>query len=189
MKKVLYFDVETTGLDPVKNDIIQIAGIIEIDGVIQDEFEFKCQPVSFDPECISIDALETHGYNLEDLASFPYPGEIYHKLISIFSKYIDKYNKQDKFTPAGYNVRFDMEFLKEFFKKQGDIYFGSWINWQMVDPLPVLHFLSFTGKIPFLQNYKLSTICDEFAVEIEAHDALSDIRATRAVINQIKSII
>lgn len=28
MKKLLYIDTETTGLDPVKNDVIQIAGIL-----------------------------------------------------------------------------------------------------------------------------------------------------------------
>ena len=44
MKKLLYFDTETTGLDPVRNGIIQIAGIIVIDGEVKEEFNIKMQP-------------------------------------------------------------------------------------------------------------------------------------------------
>ena len=33
MKRILYFDVETTGLDPLNCSIIQIAGIMEIDAM------------------------------------------------------------------------------------------------------------------------------------------------------------
>ena len=32
MRKVLWLDIETTGLDPERHGIVQIAGIIEIDG-------------------------------------------------------------------------------------------------------------------------------------------------------------
>ena len=44
MQKLLWIDVETSGLSCVKNDILTIAGIIEIDGNIAEEFYFKCQP-------------------------------------------------------------------------------------------------------------------------------------------------
>ena len=46
-KKVLYFDTETTGRDPIKNDIIQISGIIEWDGREIDRFDFRVKPYAF----------------------------------------------------------------------------------------------------------------------------------------------
>ena len=108
--KVNHFDTETTGLDAVKNDIIQIAGIIEIDGEVMEEFHFKCQPHSY--ENISPQALKINGYTVEQLKTFEDPHVIHKKLVDIFSKYIDKYDREDKFYPAGQNIRFDMGFLK-----------------------------------------------------------------------------
>jgi DNA polymerase-3 subunit epsilon len=185
MKKVLYFDTETTGLDEKLNDIIQIAGIIVIDGVIQEEFEFKIKPISF--ENISQEALDVHGYKVEDLQTFPEPHEIYLKLVDIFSKYIDKYNREDKFTPAGYNVEFDLKFLQQFFIKNNDVYFGSFVNWKKIDPLPLLHYLDYCGRIE-LPNYKLATVCEHFGIELKAHDALGDIRATRELLAKLHGL-
>ena len=79
MSKVIYFDTETTGLDPVKNDIIQLACIIEIDNQVVDEFEFKIKP--FDFQNISQEALDVHGYTLEMLREFPGPDIILTSLL------------------------------------------------------------------------------------------------------------
>lgn len=181
VSKLLYFDVETTGLDPVKNDIIQIAGMIVIDGKVEETFNFNISPFPDNVSYVSQEALDVHGYTLEQILTFPDPIIIYRELIDLFAKYINKYDKTDKFTPAGYNVRFDMEFLKQFFVKNCDVYFGSWVNWKMIDPLPILHYLDFCGMIS-LPDYKLVTVCNYFGIEIQAHDALSDIVATRNVI-------
>ncbi len=51
--KVLWFDVETTGLNAVKNDIITIAGIIDIDHVTKEKFYFKVQPRDWDNISVS----------------------------------------------------------------------------------------------------------------------------------------
>lgn len=177
--KIFYFDVETTGLDPVQNAIIQLAGIIVIDGKAMEEFEFKIAP--FETDHVSQEALDVHGYSVEDIKGFTTPSIVYQHLLNIFSKYVNKFDKSDKMTPAGYNVRFDMDFLKNFFLKNGDVYFGSWLNWKMIDPLPLLHFIDFAGGIS-LPDYKLASVCAHFGIELQAHDALSDIRATRQLI-------
>ena len=44
--KCLYFDVETTGTDPVKNDIIQLSGIVEWESDEVDRFNFRVKPFS-----------------------------------------------------------------------------------------------------------------------------------------------
>lgn len=182
--KVLYFDTETTGLDPKRQDIIQIAGIIEIDGNIEEEFMFTCQPFSY--ENISPAALNVHGYTEEDLKKFESPQKMYIDLKKIFSKYIDKYNRNDKFVPAGQNVKFDIDFLSEFFKKNDDQYFGSWMQWQSIDLLSLTTILKYLGKID-VANFKLETIADAFGIKFNAHDALEDIRTTRILIKKIIS--
>ena len=52
--KICYFDTETTGLDNVKNDIIEIACIIEVNGDVKDEFSLECQPFDFDQVNLSV---------------------------------------------------------------------------------------------------------------------------------------
>jgi DNA polymerase III subunit epsilon len=183
MKKILYFDCETTGLDSEKHDIIQLAGIIVAGKEIK-EFNFNIAPTNPDTSVISQEALDVNGYSIEQIMGFTPARDIYFELLSLFGEYIDKYDKNDKFTPAGYNVRFDVDFLKQFFLKNEDVYYGSWINYRMIDPLPVLYFLDFAGKIS-LENYKLSTVCEHFGIEIKAHDALSDIRATRELLGKL----
>lgn len=181
-KKILYFDTETTGLDPITNDIIQLAGIIVIDGKEQETFNLRVQPFNY--ETVQQGALDVNGISLSALKQYPEPIVSYADFVNMLGRYVDKYDKNDKFTPAGYNVRFDMDFLSNFFLKNNDNYFGSWFNWKLIDPLPLLHFLDFAGKIN-LPNYKLSTVCAHYNIEINAHDALGDIQATRILISHI----
>ncbi len=179
-KKVLYFDIETTGLDPKIDQIIQLSYIIEVDNVIEIERNILICPKDIDK--ISDEVLEILGKTQAEI--FMYPDTASSALVMLqndLSKYCDKYDKLDKFYPAGFNVRFDIEFLRELFESQGDKYFGSWFNGMELDPLPILRFLDFKNSIK-LPNYKLSTVCEHFKIELQAHDALSDIKATRELI-------
>lgn len=185
MKKALYFDVETTGLNDYKNDIIQFACIVEINGEVVEEWETKVSPIDF--TSIEPKALETNGLKIGDLRSFPNPKEVHAQMNKLFGKYIAKFDKGDKFAPAGYNVKFDVGFLQSFFKKNDDKYYGSWFNWKLIDPLNTLHQMDYEGKIN-LPDYKLSTVCTHFGIPLKAHDALSDIRATRQLRHHLASL-
>lgn len=185
--KILYFDVETTGRDPRRNDITQLSGIVEIDGKEVDSFNLRCQP--FDFTTIEPEALEVTGVSLEQLKTFDTPQVMFKKLMAIFDRHIDKFNREDKFTPAGYNVRFDLDFLQQFFIKNGEKYgSGSYQNWRAVDGLPLVHFLCYAGLLK-LEDYKLGTVCGYYGIPIEAHDAMSDIRATRNLLIAIRQML
>lgn len=175
--KLLYFDTETTGLDPIKNDIIQIAGIIEIDNEVKEEFNFKVQPHSY--ENISKEALEVNGVTIEQMKEFPTPQETLSKLIKLFDKYVFKFNKTDKFFPVGHNVGFDVNFLFEFCKKCNFNYLGSYLDYHKADTMALLMALMVNNKIP-VGSMKLGMACKELAIDLtDAHDALADIRSTR----------
>lgn len=184
--KVLYFDTETTGTDPKKHSIIQLSGIIEIDGIVKEEFNFKCQPDNYDD--IDYEALEVNGVTVEELKTFEQPKETYSKLLEVLGKYVDKFDKFDKFYPAGHNVAFDIDFLAEFFKRRGDDFFGSWQNWRCIDSRLLANFLCYAGIIE-PEHIKLSALCEYFKIDIKAHDAMSDIRATRKLIQRLKEFL
>jgi DNA polymerase III subunit epsilon len=184
MKKIFWFDVETTGLDPVKNDIIQLACAIEVDGVIVDKSQWFCQPKDY--SAIDESALQVNGLTTEELKLFPMPFEVYADLISFLEKHCDKYNKEDKMCLGGFNVQFDIDFLRNFFKKNNDEFFGSWFNHKVIDPMNMLRYLDFYGIFNLNpENYKLSTICKMMGIPINAHDAMSDIEATIMLNNMI----
>lgn len=185
-RKIFHFDVETTGLDPKKNDIIQLAYVIEIDGNEKEEDSIFMQP--FDYSYINPQALEVNNLTIEQLKTFRDPKEVYGDLSQRLARYVDKYDRTDKFQPAGYNVGFDCDFFKEWFLKNGDVYYGSRFNWKQIDPLRVLYFMDGMGFIS-LPDYKLETVCEHFGIQIKAHEALSDIKATKQLISVIRNMI
>lgn len=175
--KTLYFDVETTGLRPFKNEIVQLSGIIEIDGVVKETFNLRAKPEKLDT--IQDSALKVIGFTKEELANFGERRDMYDQVIDLFDKYVNKFDKNDKFTPVGYNVSFDMGFLRSFFLEFNDKFLGSYIYNGEVDVLQLVNILQHKGIIETLENRKLETLCRFHNIEINAHDALSDIEATR----------
>lgn len=174
--KLLWFDAETSGLDAVRNDILTLSGIIEIDGKIKETFDFKVQP--FDYNNLDDEALKINGLTLEQIKTFEEPKKVHRKLVAILSKYVNRYNKFDKFQPSGYNVVFDVNFLGEFFKKCGDKYFGSWVDYHKLDVATLVQIFHLKNKLN-LPNYKLVTACESLDIKINAHNSMSDIEATR----------
>lgn len=177
MNKTFWFDVETTGTDPEKHDIVKLAGIVEIDGNIKERISFQCRPV--EGREISEEALKIHGCTKDEIIEWKPPAFAHQKLISLFGRYVDKYVSTDKFMPAGYNVPFDVNFLASFFRLRGDMYFGSWFHGTAYDVRGMAAIAVIHGKMPPPLNYKLSTLCEMFKISIEAHDPMSDIRATK----------
>ncbi len=182
MKKFI-FDLETTGLDAKKNGIIQIAGIIDLGNNKRHKFDFKCKP--FPGQKIEEQALAITGTTREMINTYADPVKAYKALITLMGKYIDKFDKNDKFVIMGYNCTFDIAFMREFFLKNGDKYYGSWFSsYNMIDVHKLFTALRGTGFYPeleALENMKLETVAKFYEVEIKAHDALSDIYATETL--------
>lgn len=178
MTKVLWTDTETIGLDSKKNDIIQLSYLVDIDGEIKEEGNFYCQPFRFDT--INAKALEVNNLSIAKIKEFPTPSEVYKKLIAVLDKYVDRYDKSDKLNPAGYNVRFDVDFLRNFFFKNNDKYYRAFFDHHLLSVDSLLYLLDYAGKIK-LENYKLVTVAKYFGIEFQAHNSLEDIKVTRQV--------
>lgn len=178
--KKFIFDLETTGLDPKKNGIIQTAGIISLPGGVKHKFNFKQQ--LFPGQIVDPVALEITGTTPEMIASYADPTKVYKALINLMSKYVDRYNPQDKFIVMGYNCTFDIGFLRQFFLNNNDKFYGSWFSsYNMIDVHKIFTALRGTGLYPELEaldNMKLATLANHYGIQIDAHDALSDIYAT-----------
>jgi len=177
-KKIFWVDTETTGLNRVRNDILQLAYIVEINGEIKEKGELFCQP--FDYSAIDNKALDVNNLTMAKIKEFPTPQETYKKLTQVLNKYVDKFNRNDKFSPAGYNVEFDAGFLREFFVKNGNKYYGAYFDYHLLNVDSLLYLFDYKGLIK-LENYRLVTVAKHFGIKLDAHNALSDIEATRQV--------
>jgi len=179
--KAIWFDVETTGLSAYTHDIIQLAGFIEVDGQAVEKFDYKCAPTPGAE--IDAKALEIHSISEQEILEFPPASLVYGKFVNMLEKHIDRYNKTDKLLVYGYNVRFDMDFLRQFFQKRGDKYFGSWFWFPPIDVMNTA-MIALADQRLAMPDFKLGTVAKQLGVEMEEadlHDAQADIRITREI--------
>lgn len=164
----LWLDVETTGLNEKKNDIIQLACIPVINGVPQKSFNEFCQPLNWG--AIEQEALRIHGITEDQLRTF----QTTEQMVDKFINYIQSFGV--KFTIAGYNVGFDKRFISAMFgklKKNSDFHkiFSIDLHCTYKRAQKV------KTQIPS-SSLKLEALAEVYGIEIKAHDALSDIEAT-----------
>ena len=187
-RKVFNFDVETTGLYANIHGITQLAFVVEINDNVVEERDFLIRP--FETDEIDDDALAIKGRTLEEIMENGRdPESVHSEIVEILSMYVDKFDAGDKFYPCGYNIAFDTNFLIQFFKKNGDNYLGSWLRLAaQIDPLYILRMLDFMGKIS-MPDYKLESVANALDIEINAHNALSDIKATIEIRKIVEELI
>jgi len=182
--KILWLDTETTGLDARRHDVIQIAGILDIDTIAGEKFNYYVQPFNWD--VITEEATSIHGFTRDTLKTFEPPQVVHQRLIGILEAYINKYDPTDKLFIAGQNPSFDLDFLKGFWEKNDDPYFGSWFNYRKIDLATVSVLFKIKGIIDPTTNGKfsvsLAAVAAAFGLEQkEPHNALDDVRLVRKI--------
>lgn len=185
--KLLFFDTETTGVMHWKNGIHQISGCIEINGVVKEVFDYKVCP---NHKCLIEDeALKIAGVTKEIILAYPPMIGVYQDITKMLARYVDKYDKNDKFFLVGYNnASFDNQFFRAFFVQNEDNYFGSWF-WSSSIDVMVLASYYLMDQRPKMIDFKLETVAKTLGIELNPerlHDAQYDIHLTREIFNIIR---
>lgn len=182
--KIVFFDLETTGTLVNKHGIHQISGEIVVDGEVKETFDFHVQP---NPRAeITQEALDVAGVTKEQILAYPAMGVVYGQFTAMLSKYVDKFNKKDKFFLAGYNnAHFDNQFLRAWFLQNNDKYFGSWFWSNSIDVM-VLATPYLAAQRSEMENFKQGTVAKALGIQVDdskLHDALYDIQVCKAIYN------
>lgn len=181
-KKILWLDTETTGTDSRRHSIIQIGCIVEVGGEVRVEQEFLFQPTGE----VEKEALQVNGKTMEAVMAHPHAATSFREFVRFLEQWVDRYDRQDKFLIAGYNVDFDIQFLRAMFLEHGNRFFGAYFFWPSLDVKGTL--VEEWERLPRMENFKLGTVCGGLGIELDAHDALNDIRATREVWRKLKGM-
>ena len=184
--KHLWIDLETTGLDPIINGVIQLAGIVEIDGEVKEEFNFRVRPIKGD--AVSPASIESHGISIEQMKAYKHPKDIHRAFTKLLSKYISIYDKTDKFHLVGYNAKFDYDFLRRWFEKNGDKYLGSYVWFPPIDIMNLASFYLCQDRAS-IKNFKLMTVAEFMGLKLtesSLHDASYDIHLTRRLYGRLR---
>jgi len=192
-QKLVFIDVETTGVNPESNGITQISGCVQIGQDLVTTFDYFVRP--FHQDVIDASALEVTGLDRRQFLPpehpdflvvpgqhFEDPREVYVRLQTLFKTYVDQYDKSDKFQFVGYNAHsFDMPFMRRFWEKNNDRFFGSWFWYPCLDVMllwaQILH--PVRAELP---NFKLATVARHCGIEVDdnrLHDSQYDIELTR----------
>jgi len=176
----LWLDVETTGLDADKNGIIQLACLMEdTKGKVIDEFEITIKP--FEGCIYDKGAEKIHGKSEKVIAK--YTDE--HEAIHLFIEWLEEQQiSRKQFSIAGYNSRFDQDFITAWFGRTKKNYW-TFFNYYDIDVFALVKILDLGGYINKKYCKKLEAVCDSFGLKFDAHDALNDIKATRKLYKKL----
>ena len=183
---LLYVDTETTGLNVANCSIWQLAGYItDTAKNITESFDFRMRP--YRNEIVSEEAVSKTGITQEQLDSFPSQSEAFNSFVSLIGKYVDLEDWNQRVIPIGYNVSFDLDFLRAWFAYNNlaslfskNIYFPG---------IDVMYLSSYylLGERHKMRNFTLSTVYERVLHKKfqNAHNALADIDATKELLDAI----
>lgn len=182
--RFLWIDTETTGLEVTDSAAFEVAMILVDSGKVICSRCFFLNPLS---ETIKYheEAGKVHGYSENDIRSFPAESEQVQKIASFLKDarelWMKDGSKTEKMIVAGYNVGFDIKHLKALLERNG-FYYGDYFSDVVADVFLQVKKAGEMRILPYLKNRKLATVAEHLGIDIgKAHDALSDIKATREV--------
>ncbi|MBO5209961.1 MAG: 3'-5' exonuclease [Lachnospiraceae bacterium] len=157
-------DLETTGLDPKKNKIIEIGAIKVSNGKIVEQLETFVNPGVKLEERI----VELTGIKDEQLANAPEIGEVLPKLLSFVGEDI----------LLGHSILFDYSFVKK-----------AAVNQKLSFEKKGIDTLKIARKfLPDLESRSLGFLCNHFGIEHSAHRALADAKATAMLYDKLTEL-
>lgn len=186
---VVWYDLETTGLDYRTHGVIEVAMLFEKNGEVVETLVTKvncadyARDVAVDPK-----ALEINKTKQEEIEKFPALKEV---LQNITRKLYKVYgNKKVKLVGFN-NTSFDKWFLEEMFTQGGDA-FDKYFHYKQIDVFEIVKGLHYMQILPRTFNQRLVTIVEEYKlatvseIEENAHNALWDIYMTKNLLTYIE---
>jgi DNA polymerase III alpha subunit (gram-positive type) len=176
-----FLDTETTGLDPIKDEVHQVACIItDVDNNPVGGCNYKFRPSDEALNQMSYEALDKCNLTVEQIRNRKTSSKVaYNTFCSMISEFTSINGKRSKMLFFAYNSPFDEAFMRKWMSQgdtsYGDVYYYpslcvcrefAWITQNMRDKMP---------------SMSLSEVCKYLNIEFDeskAHDAMYDVKKT-----------
>lgn len=162
LKSYVCIDLETTGLNPKRDKIIEIGAIKMIDGIEEGSFSTFVNPGRKLEERI----VELTGIHDDDLHDAPFINEVFDELLVFMEDY----------PILGHSILSDFSFLK---KAAVDL--KRDFDKQAVDTLKIAR-----KYMPELESRSLEALCQFYQIPHKPHRALEDARATAGLYRKLE---
>ena len=162
-QEYVVLDLETTGLSPIYDEIIEI-GALKVSGGVQEEFQTLIKP----NRMVSYFITDLTGISNDMLKNAP----SIHTVLPALRSFIGN------LPIVAHNAHFDINFLYDNFQKTGFTFSNDFI-----DTLRISRKL-----FPDQPRHTLNHICAHLSIrQSNAHRALSDVMTTHAIFNQFNA--
>lgn len=166
-KRYIAFDVETTGLSPTGDRIIEVGAVLFEDGEIINTYGTLVNPGVSIPSA----ATKVNQITNSMIESAPREEIVYAELVSFFGDVLD-----GQTVICAHNAKFDMNFLSETLMRLG---YNGKINY--IDTLSLSRRL-----VKELNNYKQDTVAAYFGIVNEqSHRAVSDAEVCGKILREL----
>lgn len=157
------FDLETTGISPKTDEVVEISAVKVEHGKVTDEFSTLVNP----KRRIPYGASRVNGITDDMVAEAPF----FEQVLEEFLEFIEG------FVLVGHNIaRFDMNFLYRDVEK----YFERSLPNDYIDTLQMAR-----RELPNLEHHRLTDLAEYYGISAEgAHRALNDCRMNQQVLRK-----
>jgi len=162
-KDYVIFDLETTGLDPLTNKIIEIGALKYKKGKLVAEYSVLINPEVLLPEVIT----KITGLNNEDLKDKPTINTVLPEFLAFI----------EDLTLIAHNSSFDLSFIEENLKK---------LNMPIIQNKNIDTIDLAKKYIPKAYNYKLETLKHYFKLDYGSHRSVDDCKTTNYIYEYCK---
>jgi len=193
-ERLVFFDLEATGLDPQQHTIIQVAAIAVDSSLAElEQFEVKLR---FDPQAVDSKALQKNNYSPE-----VWQREAVEPSVAAirFAKFLRRHATVDMLSHEGraYQVaqlvghngeQFDGPFLHAWYRRLEIFCPARYLV--LCTKQRALWLFDEDKSLTPPTNFKLGTLCQYFGVTLSrenAHDAFYDVRATAELYRAMKN--
>ena len=180
---VMWTDTETTGLIPSVNSIIELAAVVECDGIDQLVIHEHIRPD--ERHClIDLEALAVNGFTMEQIVTFRNSKDVVQEMVVGLERFV---RDGSKVVLAGQNVAFDRAFLEMMFIRN-----GHYDDFKRIFSHNIICVQSLTNVcrhqgILDVESSGLEKVAAHLGIAYKAHKAIHDLSACRKVYKALLS--
>ena len=186
-------DTETTGLDPRKHDLIQVA-VIPLNDFYRPRSDIMPFTMKLKPRNIKTAQAEAIRTSRADLTNLMLHGVDYYDAADLFDRWYNeilKVSPNKRIMPLAHNWPFDRDFLREWLTPEGfDLYFSGHYRDSMVAAMYLNDRAEHHTEVYPNPKMKLTYLCTHHGINLDnAHDAIADAVAAAELYKRFLDVI